>query len=193
MQFKNKFKNTNISSKTEATKGVYDFSLLREFRKKHGFSIADISEKSGVSKAVISKIERNKCSAEIDTIYRLARVFGMSASDILRLAELSSARRTKAVSYFSDGFKFETIGYGNVRCLFGGAGKGAKTSKPEVHRDDYELCWVLSGKLLVKLPHERILLSRGDAIQFDALLAHEYEAIEDCSILLVHISKDKRF
>ncbi|RKX92599.1 MAG: hypothetical protein DRZ90_13690, partial [Spirochaetes bacterium] len=41
------------------TSVFYDFSILRNLRKRSGFTIADVSEKSGVSQAVISKLERN--------------------------------------------------------------------------------------------------------------------------------------
>ena len=50
-------------------------------------TLADLSKASGVSGPVISKLERNQQSAELDTLYRLGRAFGMSATDLLALAE----------------------------------------------------------------------------------------------------------
>jgi len=38
---------------------MYDFSILRDLRKRSGLNIADVSARSGVSAAVISKLERN--------------------------------------------------------------------------------------------------------------------------------------
>ncbi len=172
---------------------MYDFSVLRELRKNEGLNISDVSGRSGVSAAVISKLERNRCSAELETIYKLGRVFGLNPSDLLRLAESRSAHMKKATSHMSNGFSFREIAYGNVRCLWGTARTGGKTSRPEIHKDDYELCWVLSGKVMAVLPHEKHLLSAGDAIQFDAILQHEYDVIEDCTVLIVHVKKDKKF
>jgi transcriptional regulator with XRE-family HTH domain len=172
---------------------MYDFSVLRELRKNEDFNIAVVSGRSGVSASVISKLERNQCSAELETIYKLGRVFGLNSSDLLRLAESRAAHKKKSTAHTSDGFKFRDIAYGNVRCLFGTAKAGSKTSRPEIHKDDYELCWVLSGKVMTLLPHEKHLLCAGDAIQFDALLQHEYDVIEDCTILIIHVRKDKRF
>ncbi len=181
-----------MKSKDRISK-MYDFSILRELRKSENINIAEVSARSGVSSSVISKLERNQCSAELETIYKLGRVFGLNPSDLLRLAESSSAHKKKSTSHVSGGFKFRDIKYGNIRCQLGTAKAGSKTSRPEIHKDDYELCWVLSGKILVVLPHEKHLLAVGDAIQFDALLEHGYEVIEDCSILIIHITKDKRF
>lgn len=172
---------------------MYDFSVLRDLRKRAGLNIADVSSRSGVSVAVISKLERNQNVAELETIYKLGRVFEMNPSDLLALAESGSAHRKTATSHESNGFKFQEIQYGNMRCLMGTAPAGSKLSRKEVHKDDYEVCWVQEGKLTFNLPNDQYHLDAGEAIQFDALLEHSYEAVEDCRILIVHIQKDKRF
>ena len=71
--------------------------------------------------------------------------------------------------------------------------KGSRVSRPKIHRDDYELCWVLSGALEITLPSERHELAAGQSLQFDALLEHTYLALEDCELLILHIRKEKRF
>lgn len=172
---------------------MYDFSILRSLRKRENLNIADVSEKSGVSAAVISKLERNQTVAELETLYKLSHVFGLNPSDLLAIAETRSAQKTNASVHSADGFKFREIRYGNIRSLLGDAKSGAKVSRPKIHQDDYELCWVLSGKLAFYLPNEHFELTAGEAIQFDALLEHTYEAIEDCQILIIHIRKNKRF
>ena len=73
------------------------------------------------------------------------------------------------------------------------AKKGAKVSRPELHRDDYELCWVLKGGLRFTLPNESYEVKQGMSIQFDALLEHTYEALEDSELIIVHLKKGKRF
>ena len=172
---------------------IYDFSILRDLRKREGLNIAEFSEKSGVSASVISKLERNQCVAELETIFRLGRVIGLTASDLLALAENRTAHRAKSEKYVNEGFSFERVNYGNMRCIHGTAPAGAKVSKPRLHRDDYELCWVLKGRLMFYLPNETHELSAGESIQFDAMLEHTYEACEDCEIILVHMRKNKRF
>lgn len=179
--------------KSRDGKAMYDFSVLRELRKRESLSIAIVSERSGVSPAVISKLERNHCVAELETLFKLSRVFGMSATDLLALAESRTAHKKDATTHTSGGFEFETIQYANVHALHGKAGAGATVSRPEVHRDDYEVCWVLKGKVRFRLPQETHELAAGQAIQFDAILDHTYEALEDCEIVIVHLRKDKRF
>jgi len=171
----------------------YDFTFLRDLRKRDNLTIQDVSARSGISPAVISKLERNQTSAELETLFRLSRVFGMNATEMLALAESRTSQRAAETSHVGGDFVFREIQYGNVRVLFGAAPKGAKVSRPEIHRDDYEMCWVLSGKLSVALPHEKHQLKSGEAIQFDAILHHTYHALENCQIIILHLRKGKRF
>jgi transcriptional regulator with XRE-family HTH domain len=172
---------------------MYDFSVLRELRKREGLNIADVSDRSGISAAVISKLERNRTTAELETLFRLSRVFGMNATDLMALAERRTAHKTTASDHRSDGFDFTGIRYSNVRCLLGTAARGKKVFRPEIHQDDYEVCWVLKGKLRLTLPHEAHELKVGHAVQFDAILEHTYEALDDCQVLILHLRKGKRF
>jgi transcriptional regulator with XRE-family HTH domain len=172
-------------------KEMYDFSILRELRKREGLNILDVSKRSGVSPAVISKLERNQTAADLKTIYRLSRVLSINASDLIALAEQVSAKRKSTTEHTSDGFKFKEIRYDNARILFGTAKAGCKVSKPKIHSDDFEICWVIKGKVLFELPNEKFELEEGDSIQFDALLKHSYASIEDTEMIIIHIKKRK--
>lgn len=172
---------------------MYDFEILRELRKREGWTISDLSVRTGVSPAVISKLERNQTSAELPTLFSLSRAFGMNATDLLMLAESHTAHRSSESSHRSGAFTFREIRYGNIRALLGEARAGGQVSNPEIHHDDYEVCWVLRGAVRVQLPHEHPLLKAGDCLQFDAILEHAYEVIEDCQIMILHLRKGKRF
>ena len=176
-----------------ASNDKYDFSVLRALRKRSSLSIAEVSEASGVSPAAISRLERNLTVPSLDTLYSTARVFGLHPSELLRLAEVGSAHRLTAESHSASGFRFTEVRYGNVRCLRGIASAGCRLSRPEIHGDDYEVCWVLEGCLRFELPNETQVLESGDAIQFAAILQHSYEAVRDSTFIIVRIRKDKRF
>lgn len=171
---------------------LFDFSIIRELRKKHDLSIGVLAEKSGVSAPVISKLERNLSKAELDTLYKIARVFHMSCTELLNMAEAGMTSPVTVHSHTSEDFLFRKIRYKNMECLYGQAAEGGKVSRPAIHGDDYEICWVLSGELLLTLPTEKHLLKKDDSIRFDALLEHTYEAKEDCEIILMHIKKEQR-
>ena len=178
---------------TVSSEGMYDFTILRDLRKREGWTIADLSSRTGVSPAVISKLERNQTSSELSTLFSLSRAFGMNATDLLLLAESRTSHRSTESSHRSGAFTFREIRYGNVRALLGEASAGGQVSNPEIHQDDLEVCWVLRGTVRVQLPHEQPVLKAGECVQFDAIQEHAYEVLEDCQILILHLKKGKRF
>jgi transcriptional regulator with XRE-family HTH domain len=171
----------------------FDFSVLRRLREQHEMTLADLSEASGVSVPVISKLERNQQSAELDTLYRLGRAFGMSTTDLLALTESPLAHRGDEDTHRSGQFKFRQIRFANVVALLGTAPASSKVSRPEIHHDDTEVCWVLEGKLKLSLPHEECVLETGQCMQFDAIQQHTYESLADSRFLILHLRKDKRY
>ncbi len=172
---------------------LYDFSVLRALRKRESLTLGQVAERSGVSVAVISKLERNQSSAELETLYKLARVFGMSAAELLGLAEARFAHEVKAEGYEHDGFVFSRITYGKASMFYGRAARGSHITRPEMHHDDFETCWVLKGEIQINLPSETRLVKAGRAVQFDAILEHSYEALEDSELIIVHLRKENRF
>lgn len=156
-------------------------------------TLDDVSQKSGVSIAGLSKLERNQTMVELDTLYRLSRVFGLSATDLLNLAESCSAHGKTAESYTSGPFTFERVGFKGIDCFRATAKAGGKLSKPEAHGDEFEICWLHTGRILIALPREQHTLSPGQALKFDAALQHSYEILEDSEVTILHLEKTHRF
>lgn len=171
----------------------FNFAVLRRLRAQQELTLAALSAASGVSVAVISKLERNQQSAALDTLYRLARAFGLSATDLLALAESPLAHRSAEKPHRSGAFKFRQIKYANVVALLGQAPAGARISRPEIHHDDTEVCWVTTGRLRLTLPHQVCELAAGESLQFDAIQQHTYEALADTTCVILHLRKDKRY
>lgn len=171
---------------------MYDFSVIRTLRNHEKMTLDEASRLSGVSVSVISKLERNQNSAEIETLYKLARIFGLRASELLSMAESGIAQRCNESTYGSGDFSFRRIRYNNHTCFVGFAKKGAKVSRPEIHSDDFEMCWVQKGAVEINLPQQKLTVKKGEAIQFDAIQEHTYNALSDVEFIIVHIRKEKR-
>ena len=91
----------------------FDFSIIRDLRKNLNLSINELSNLSSVSASVISKMERNQNSVEMETLYRIARVFGMTLTDLISLAENRVSHIVDEESYTSGNFNFTKVSYGN--------------------------------------------------------------------------------
>ena len=175
------------------TKTAYDFSVLRTLRKASSLTISELARRSGVSAPVISKLERNLVSPSLDTLFRIGKSLGLGAPELVPLAECRTAHLKEETSHESDGFTFREAQFGNAKVLLGSARGGGRTSQPHIHRDDYEICWVLEGLVRLSLPNETHELNHGQAVEFDATLEHTYEAIEDSRVLIIHLAKERRF
>ena len=170
-----------------------DFSIVREVRTQAGMTLQDVADRSGISVASLSKLERNQNLVELETLYRLAKVFGLSASDLLSLVESRTAHRKSAERYQSGPFEFEKLAYQGVELFHGKARAGGELKHPEAHGDDHEICWVRSGRIHIRFSHEQHTLGPGEAIQFDAVLPHTYEILEDATVIIAHLQKTHRF
>lgn len=62
-------------------------ATLRAERERHGWSIAALAERSGVSKAMISKVERGEASPTAALLGRLSGALGRTLSELLAAAE----------------------------------------------------------------------------------------------------------
>lgn len=65
---------------------------VRHEREKRGWSLTDLATHSGVSRAMIHKIERGECSATATRLARLAGSFDMSMSQLIALSEIRPGR-----------------------------------------------------------------------------------------------------
>lgn len=55
---------------------------LRELRKQHGWSQADLAERLGVSRQAVNAIETGKHDPSLPLTFRIARLFEMAIEDI---------------------------------------------------------------------------------------------------------------
>jgi len=180
------------SPKAISSSTPFDFSVVREIRKREGLTLEEVSRRSGISIAVLSRLERNQTVAELETLHRLARTFGMNATDLLLLAENPFGHRKLAEHYRSGDFTFEVVRYPQVSCFIGSGRAGATIRKPEIHHDDYETCWVLEGRVRIHLGGESVEIASGESFQFDAIQEHAYEAVADSRLVIVHSKKPSR-
>ena len=69
---------------------------IRLEREARGWPLADLAQRSDVSKAMISKIERGEASPTASLLGRLSGAFGLTLSTLLARAELGGGRLLRA-------------------------------------------------------------------------------------------------
>jgi transcriptional regulator with XRE-family HTH domain len=71
-------------------------ATLRQEREARKWSLAELAERSGVSKAMISKVERKEASPTATVLGRLSGAFGLPLSVLIAAAEGASERLSAA-------------------------------------------------------------------------------------------------
>ena len=171
-----------------SSKNGTDFSILRHLRKNTGLTIEQLAEKSGVSFAVISKLERNMSNPSLDTLRNLASALNLTTSRLISLVEPVQAIVKQAKSHTTGDFIFELTELNGLVVSIGHAKKGSVLFHPERNTKEREICSVLNGMIKITYFNQTHILKKGDSIQFDAYFNHSYEVLEDCEILLIHFS-----
>ena len=164
----------------------YDFSIIRELRRRRKLTIVGLHKLSGVCCVALSKLERNEANPALQTLDRIARTLGLATHNLLALAAqqepLSATESTCRILGSAHGRLIELDG---CRLFVVRAPKGAAGDEASAHRDDYERCFVLEGQLKLTVRGRDYILRAGQGLMWDTLFEHHYEVQEPSLFLTV--------
>jgi transcriptional regulator with XRE-family HTH domain len=63
---------------------------VRQLRKQHGWTLEQLSAACGVSRSMLSQIERNQANPTLGVAYRIAQAFGMSVGNLVDLPDATA-------------------------------------------------------------------------------------------------------
>jgi transcriptional regulator with XRE-family HTH domain len=148
---------------------------LRLERDARGWSLADLAERSGVSKATISKIERDEMSPTAVLLVRLAGAFDLTLAGLLLRAEASQDRLSRAAD--QPVWRDPDTGYLRTQ-VFSRPDHPLEVAQIELPPGERvafpatsyahirQVVWVQSGKLVIQEGGERHVLRAGDCLGF---------------------------
>ena len=176
----------------------YDFGILRAMRKRKNLTLEQLAERAELTYPTVASIENNKSLPSIKSLDAIAGVLELSTSNLLKLAERQVVRkRTAHKPQYIPNFPGEvgidlvkTAEYDKARINRITAKAGDKVHLMGLHDDVHEFCYVLSGKVELRIEDKMHELEEDDTILFDAVLDHEYSQIEDGQYVTVHVPKD---
>ncbi|HEX2114689.1 MAG TPA: XRE family transcriptional regulator [Alphaproteobacteria bacterium] len=146
---------------------------LKAERERRGWSIADLAKRSGVSKAMISRVERHEASPTAALLGRLSGAFGLTLSALLSRLEDSDERLRRA----AEQPVWTDPGSGYVRRQISPTGTmpleltqvrlppGARVAFPaSSYAFIRQLIWVQKGTLAFREGSDRHRLRAGDCL-----------------------------
>ena len=170
--------------------------LIRSERDARGWSLADLAERAGVSKAAISKIERQETSPTAVVLVRLAGAFDLTLAGLLLRAEGEGERLSRSAD--QPIWRDPETGYVR-RQVFSRPDHPLEVVTVEMppgrrvvlpassYAHIRQAVWVLNGELIIQEGEERHELSVGDCLGFgppsEVILANETS--QACNYLVV--------
>ena len=177
---------------------------LRSLRLKKKLGLTQLGEHTGLSPAMLSKIERGQLFPTLPTLLRIALVFGVGLEhffvkgserptfavvrkeDRLRLPDRPGE---ETPSYYFESLDFPVTDR-KLQAFY--AEFPAQSKASELHQHEgVELIYVLKGQLVVSITGDDVILNEGDAMYFDAGAPHSYrrEGRSPCSAIVVTAPK----
>jgi XRE family transcriptional regulator, regulator of sulfur utilization len=159
---------------------------IRALREAMGFSLRDLADRSGVSAPMLSQVERGETSPTLAVAARIAAGLELTLSQLLRLDEdrhVVVVRRGEGRKRRRSGHRVEELtpplpgqrADVSIHRLDPGAVTGGPGDPPLHEPGSRETAVVLDGTPTLVVDGERHDLRTGDAVTFDADLAHHFE------------------
>lgn len=158
---------------------------VKAIRKKNGWRLHDLSKKTGISVATLSKLENGKTKLNFSTVNKLAQGIGVAVTDLTSpdLEHTNDATMTLG----GGGVVFETrdVDYEVLCADYAGGNQGYAKLSVKSRKLDPDLPWhrhpgkefiyVLKGMLVLHTEDRApITLKRGDSLLFDSSIGHHY-------------------
>lgn len=163
-------------------------SRVRALREAMGYSLRDLSDRSGVSAPMLSQVERGETSPTLSVASRIAAGLDLSLSQLLRLDEGASVtvvRRHDRVAggTRSRGHSYEVLTPAlpgqraevSLHVLEGGSLTAGPDDPPMHEPGARETAVVLEGTLRLHCDGAAHDLDAGDSVTFDSDLQHRFE------------------
>ncbi len=170
--------------------GLKPYSIgdkIRALRLRKKMGLVELGNHTGLSAALLSKLERGKLYPTLPTLLRVAMVFSVGLEfffreerkNLVAIVRKSERQRfpdrpaTKDVSYYFESLDFPA----NERRMnaYFADFEPIEPEKARIHQHPgIEFLYVITGELLLKIGADEHLLEIGDSIYFDSSVQHSY-------------------
>lgn len=178
--------------------------VLANLRRENGWTLADVSAKTGVSISTLSKVENNQTSPAYSVLTRLAEGLNVEFGELIGRTPERAAQGARAITRAHEGaFYSNEMGHYEALASEIAAKKlepmivqipATKTSPSRVRSSHAgeEFVYVLEGQVVFEMePYAPTILNQGDNVYFDGSSAHGFAAYGDAPakiLSIVHVT-----
>jgi len=161
---------------------------LRGLRLRKSMGLVELGKHTGLSAAMLSKLERGKLFPTLPTLLRIALVFGVGLeyffTDERKRHVVAIARKRERLRFpdnpgkGSIAYNFESLDFNATERklnAFYAEFEPVAAEKVRLHQHaGVELLYLISGTLDLTIGSETFVLEAGDAVYFDSGVRHSY-------------------
>lgn len=175
-------------------------NTIRELRQKHGLTIADVAEKVGISRGMLSKIENAQTATSLETLAKLASALGVSLATLFRNYNVPEGgaqlvKNGEGMEVVRRGTKrghtYHLLAYdqGPIKLFepFLITMDDASEVFPTFEHLGIEFIYMLEGKIEYRHGQQTYLLKPGDALTFRGDIPHGPERLVEPPIRFLAI------
>lgn len=164
---------------------------LRALRLRKSMGLVELGKHTGLSAAMLSKLERGKLFPTLPTLLRISMVFGVGLehffTDERKRHVVAITRKGERLRFPASpggggvAYNFESLDFKAMERKLNGFYAEFEPVSPErarVHQHPgVELIYLISGKLELTIGSETFILEGGDSVYFDAAVRHSYHRL----------------
>lgn len=171
-------------------------ALLRGLRAREGWTLKEMSAKTGIPVSTLSKIEHDRLTLTYDKLQQLGQRLGLRMSELFAETDEETAQPVTARRSLGDvarSVRVETPNYDYyylctelrrkrmIPVITKIRARSAQQFGDLVRHSGEEFLYVLSGKVVVHTEfYDSVTLEPGQALYIDSSMGHAYLAAEDC-------------
>jgi transcriptional regulator with XRE-family HTH domain/quercetin dioxygenase-like cupin family protein len=190
------------NDKHEASRALESYlgSTVRDLRIQHGLTIADVAERAGISRGMLSKIENAQTATSLETLEQIANALGVTLSRLFRNYNMP----TGGAQLVKSGQGMEVVRRGtrsgHTYHLLAYDQGPQKTFEPflitlEDPGEEFtafehpgtEFIHMLEGRLEYRVGQETFMLEPGDSLTFRGEIPHRPEKMHTTPIRFLAI------
>lgn len=155
---------------------------LKKLRKQRNLSLGQLASESGISKTMLSDIEKGNSNPTINTIWKLANGLKVPYTKLIDEADdrtmVVHRKQTVEQTGETESYRvycyFTTTATRNFELFY--CELDSHTSNKSIGHSDRaeEYIYIIQGELILNTENERYTLHEGDSLAFDSSISHTY-------------------
>jgi len=169
-----------VSDSTDAVSAVLDQvgSRLRQIRALRKITLIDLSERTGISKSTLSRLENGQRRPSLELLLPLAQAYRIPLDELVGAPEVGDPRIRLKPRRVKGRTVLPLTPPGGVQAWKIILPSTQSTPALRTH-DGYEWLYVLSGSMRLILDDEDIVVGVGEAVEFDTTRPHWFGSTGD--------------